>query len=317
MRPDAPADEPPAGRAQWWEHSSFFHATNTNKRGVTLDMATDRGRALAHQLVTECDVVVENYSPRVMEAWGLGWDDVRARRPDTIMVRMPAFGLSGPWRDRTGFAMTMEQVSGMAWMTGFPEHAPGALFGPCDPGAGLHAALGLMVALDARRRTGQGVLVEAPMVAGALNVAVSWWSSTRRTGALSRAGNVGPAAPQNCYLCGDVDDEGARHRWWPSPWPTTTSGRRYGRPSTIRRGRPDPRWPRWRGGGPYRTTSSTPPWRHGAPSGRRPRWSSGCGRRACRWRRSCTRRSSWASSSWPPGGSSRPCTTRSAGQRCT
>ena len=91
-------------------------------------------------LVAECDVVVENYSPRVLESWGLGWDDVRALRPDAVMVRMPAFGLSGPWRDRTGFAMTMEQVSGMAWMTGFPEHAPGALFGPCDPGAGLHAA---------------------------------------------------------------------------------------------------------------------------------------------------------------------------------
>jgi crotonobetainyl-CoA:carnitine CoA-transferase CaiB-like acyl-CoA transferase len=205
----------PPAEPQWWEHSSFFHATNTNKRGVTLDMATDRGRALAHQLVTECDVVVENYSPRVMEAWGLGWDDVRARRPDTIMVRMPAFGLSGPWRDRTGFAMTMEQVSGMAWLTGFPEHAPGALFGPCDPGAGLHAALGLMVALDARRRTGQGVLVEAPMVAGALNVAGELVVEHSAYGALlSRAGNVGPAAaPQNCYVCGDVDDEGARHRW--------------------------------------------------------------------------------------------------------
>jgi len=205
----------PPAEPQWWEHSSFFHATNTNKRGVTLDMATERGRALAHQLVAACDVVVENYSPRVMEGWGLGWDDVRGRRPDTVMVRMPAFGLSGPWRDRTGFAMTMEQVSGMAWMTGFPEHAPGALFGPCDPGAGLHAALGLMVALDARRRTGQGVLVEAPMVAGALNVAGELVVEHSAYGALlSRAGNVGPAAaPQNCYLCGDVDDEGARHRW--------------------------------------------------------------------------------------------------------
>ncbi len=205
----------PPSEPQWWEHSSFFHATNTNKRGVTLDMATPRGRALAHQLVAACDVVVENYSPRVMESWGLGWDDVRARRLDAVMVRMPAFGLSGPWRDRTGFAMTMEQVSGMAWMTGFPEHAPGALFGPCDPGAGLHAALGLMVALEARRRTGDGRLVEAPMVAGALNVAAEQVIEHSAYGALLvRGGNTGPAAaPQNCYLCADRDDGGERNRW--------------------------------------------------------------------------------------------------------
>ncbi len=143
----------PATDPQWWEWSSYFHATNTNKRGLTLDMGQLAGRALARRVVAECDVVVENYSPRVLESWGLGWDDVRALRPDAIMVRMPAFGLSGPWRDRTGFAMTMEQVSGMAWLTGFPEHAPGALFGPCDPGAGLHALLGLVFALEARRRT--------------------------------------------------------------------------------------------------------------------------------------------------------------------
>ena len=79
-------------------------------------------------------MIVENYSPRVMDSFGLSWDDVRAINPGAIMVRMPAFGLSGPWRDRTGFAMTMEQVSGMAWLCGFAEHAPGALFGPCDPG---------------------------------------------------------------------------------------------------------------------------------------------------------------------------------------
>ena len=80
------------------------------------------------------------------------------------MVRMPAFGLSGPWRDRTGFTMTMEQVSGMAWLCGFPEHPPGALFGPCDPGAGLHALTGLLAAVEHRRLTGEGRLVECPMV---------------------------------------------------------------------------------------------------------------------------------------------------------
>ncbi len=200
---------------QWWEWSSFFQATNTNKRDVTLDMTHEAGRALARRLVGECDVVVENYSPRVLDSWGLGWDDVHALRPDAIMVRMPAFGLGGPWRDRTGFAMTMEQVSGMAWLTGFPEHAPGALFGPCDPGAGLHALLGLLVALEARRQTGEGRLVEAPMVAGALNVAAEQVIEHSAYGALlNRTGNRGPAAaPQNCYPSNEHDETDGQRRW--------------------------------------------------------------------------------------------------------
>ncbi|MFV0306744.1 MAG: CoA transferase [Desertimonas sp.] len=200
---------------RWWEWSSYFQATNTNKRDVTVDLSTDVGRDLAQRLVAECDVVVENYSPRVMEGFGLGWDDVRARRPDTVMVRMPAFGLSGPWRDRTGFAMTMEQVSGMAWLTGFPEHRPAALFGPCDPGAGLHACVGLLAALERRRRTGQGSLVEAPMVASALNVAAEQVIEYSATGhLLERAGNRGAAAaPQNCYASAERLDDDSEPRW--------------------------------------------------------------------------------------------------------
>ena len=160
-------------------------------------------------------MIVENYSPRVMESFGLSWDDVRAINPAAIMVRMPAFGLSGPWRDRTGFAMTMEQVSGMAWLCGFPEHAPGALFGPCDPGAGLHALTGLLVALEHRRRTGEGRLVECPMVANALNVAGEQVIEFSANGVrLDRMGNRGlAAAPQNSYAGADWDDDLDQHRW--------------------------------------------------------------------------------------------------------
>jgi crotonobetainyl-CoA:carnitine CoA-transferase CaiB-like acyl-CoA transferase len=177
-------------------------------------MATDAGRALAKRLVAECDVVVENYSPRVMDSWGLDWNAVREVRPDAIMVRMPAFGLGGPWRERTGFAMTMEQVSGMAWLTGFPEHPPGALFGPCDPGAGLHALLGLLAAVEERRQTGQGRLVEAPMVAGALNVAAEQVIEYSAYGVLlERAGSRGSAAPQNCYPSCEREEMYGQPRW--------------------------------------------------------------------------------------------------------
>jgi crotonobetainyl-CoA:carnitine CoA-transferase CaiB-like acyl-CoA transferase len=204
----------PTSTPQWWEWSSYFQATNTSKKGVTIEMGTAEGRDLARRLVAQCDVVIENYSPRVMESWGLGWEEVRSRRADTVMVRMPAFGLSGPWRDRTGFAMTMEQVSGMAWLSGFPEHAPGALFGPCDPGAGLHAAIGLLGALEHRRRTGEGRLVEVPMVLGALNVAGEQVIEYSAYGTvLGREGNRSPAAaPQNCYESSERDETGSP-RW--------------------------------------------------------------------------------------------------------
>jgi crotonobetainyl-CoA:carnitine CoA-transferase CaiB-like acyl-CoA transferase len=205
----------PRSTRQWWERSPYFHATNTNKRGVTIDMSVAEGRDLARRLIAECDVMVENYSPRVMESFGLSWDEVREINPGLIMVRMPAFGLTGPWRDRTGFAMTMEQVSGMAWLTGFPEHDPGALFGPCDPGAGLHALIGLFVALEHRRRTGEGRLVECPMVANALNVAGEQVIEFSANGVrLERMGNRGlAAAPQNSYAAADWDDDLDQHRW--------------------------------------------------------------------------------------------------------
>ena len=95
--------------------------------------------------------------------------DLARENPRLVMVRMPAFGLDGPWRDRTGFAQTMEQVSGMAWVTGFADGPPVIPRGPCDPLAGMHAVLALLVALEHRRRTGEGQLVESTMVEAALN----------------------------------------------------------------------------------------------------------------------------------------------------
>ncbi len=199
----------------WWEWTPQFHGPNTNKRDITLDMATDDGRRLARRLIAECDVMLENYAPRVMDQWGLGWEEVRELRPDLIFVRMPAFGLSGPWRNRTGYAQNMEQVSGMAWMTGFPEGPPHVPNGICDPLAGTHATLGLLLALEHRRKTGEGMLVEVPMVGGAVNVAAEQVLEYQAFGHLmQRDGNRGPgAAPQNVYRCADVVGDGAPDDW--------------------------------------------------------------------------------------------------------
>ncbi len=200
---------------QWWEWTPQFHGPNTNKRDITLDMATEDGRRLARRLITECDVMLENYAPRVMDQWGLGWEEVRELRPDLIFVRMPAFGLSGPWRNRTGYAQNMEQVSGMAWMTGFPDGPPHVPNGICDPLAGTHATLGLLLALEHRRKTGEGMLVEVPMVGGAVNVAAEQVLEFQAFGHLmQRDGNRGPgAAPQNVYRCADIVGDGKPDDW--------------------------------------------------------------------------------------------------------
>jgi crotonobetainyl-CoA:carnitine CoA-transferase CaiB-like acyl-CoA transferase len=199
----------------WWEWTPQFHGPNTNKRDITLDMGTEDGRRLAHRLIAECDVMLENYAPRVMDQWGLGWDVVSELRPDLIFVRMPAFGLSGPWRDRTGYAQNMEQVSGMAWMTGFSDGPPHVPNGICDPLAGTHATLALLLAVEHRRKTGEGMLVEVPMVGGAVNVAAEQVLEYQAFGHLmQRDGNRGPtAAPQNVYRCADVHGDGSPDAW--------------------------------------------------------------------------------------------------------
>ena len=159
-RPDAIRNNTckPMSDPDWPEFSGIFAGTNTGKKSVTVDMSTDAGRDLARRLIAKSDVVVENYSPRVMESWGLGWEQVHAVNPRAVMVRMPAYGLDGPWRDRGGYAQTMEMISGMAWSTGWPDSTPEIPNGPCDPIAGTHATLGLILALERVAAGGEGVL---------------------------------------------------------------------------------------------------------------------------------------------------------------
>jgi crotonobetainyl-CoA:carnitine CoA-transferase CaiB-like acyl-CoA transferase len=205
QRPDGIrfAASPPAGTDRWWEYSWLFHGVNVGKRSVTLDMGRPEGVDLAKRLVAGADAVIENFSPRVMEAFGLDDDVLHELNPRAVVVRMPAFGLDGPWRDRVGFAPTMEQLSGMAWLTGYPDGAPMAPRGACDPLAGIHAAFALVAALARRDRTGEGGLLELPMIEVALNVTAEQVIEHDVHGVvLEREGNRGPAAaPQNVYAC--------------------------------------------------------------------------------------------------------------------
>lgn len=191
------------GAAHWWEYSAIYASANTNKRGLALDMSRAEGMELMHRLIRTADAVVENFSPRVFDQFGLSWEPFHRINPEAILVRMPAFGLSGPWRDNVGFAQTMEQVTGLAWITGHVDDQPRIHQGPCDPLAGMHAAFALLVALFERDHLGEGVHVETTMVEGALNGAAEQiieWSAYGNE--MQREGNRSPwAAPQGIYRC--------------------------------------------------------------------------------------------------------------------
>jgi crotonobetainyl-CoA:carnitine CoA-transferase CaiB-like acyl-CoA transferase len=191
----------------WWEYGWVFHAMNTNKRSVTLDLQSEDGRKLVKDLVRQADVVIENFSPRVMEQFGLGADALLELNPKLVVVRMPAFGLTGPWRDRVGFAPTMEQIAGLAWVTGLPDGPPVAPRGACDPLAGAHAAFATLAALEFADRTGSGQLVEVPMIEIVLNVtAVQTMEFEVFGSVMERRGNRGhTAAVQDVYRCAGED----------------------------------------------------------------------------------------------------------------
>ena len=193
---------------QWWEWGPVFLTCNGGKRDLTLELGQPEGRDIALRLIATADLVVENFSPRVMEGFGLEWPDIRAASPRVTMVRMPAFGLDGPWRDRVGFAQTMEQASGMAWMTGQGDGPPLIPRGVCDPIAGLHAAFATLAALAVRETTGQGMQLECTMIEAALNVAAEALLEASANGReLRRDGNRGPgASPQGVYRCAGADE---------------------------------------------------------------------------------------------------------------
>ncbi|BBX95763.1 CaiB/BaiF CoA-transferase family protein [Mycobacterium lacus] len=193
----------------WWEYGWVFHAMNTNKRSVTLDLGSGEGRRLFLSLAAGADVVIENFSPRVMDHFGLTADVLLEVNPKLVVARMPAFGLEGPWRERVGFAPTMEQIGGLAWVTGLPDAPPVPPRGACDPLAGVHAAFAVLAALQFAERTGSGQLVELPMVETVLNVTAIQPIEHEVFGiTLGRRGNRGHGlAIQNIYRCAGPDDE--------------------------------------------------------------------------------------------------------------
>ena len=139
-----------------------FADVNRNKRSVTVNMGTEEGREVIRRLIPMCDVVVENFSPRVMERWGLGYEELKALRKDVIMARLPAFGLSGFQRDYLGMASVAMSITGAYHLWSYPDD-PEPAGPPVWTPDYLSAAMGsvaVMAALRHRDRTGEGQLIE-------------------------------------------------------------------------------------------------------------------------------------------------------------
>jgi crotonobetainyl-CoA:carnitine CoA-transferase CaiB-like acyl-CoA transferase len=191
---------------RWYERSALWQATNLNKHDITLDLGSERGRELVRQLASTADVVIENFSPRVIEQFGLGYDSLVELKPDIIAVRMPGFGLHGPWRDYVGWALNIEETSGMSAVTGYAEGPPCNLQGPADPIVGVHAGVALLAALEHRSRTGEGQLIEIAQIEVAACVAAEPVIGYSMTGVVRpREGNRRRGCLQGVYRTADVD----------------------------------------------------------------------------------------------------------------
>jgi len=139
----------------------YFNAWNRNKRGITLDLSRPEAREIVFKLAAKSDVVIENFSPRVMPNWGLNYEKLKEVRPDLIMLSMSAMGQGGPWRDYVAFAPTLHALSGLTFLTSFEEDAPiGLGYAYADIVAGLYAAMAVLAALEHRDRTGQGQYID-------------------------------------------------------------------------------------------------------------------------------------------------------------
>ena len=153
---------PLEGIPEPWNASWYFNDYNRDKKSVTLDLAQARGRELFLGLVARSDVVIENYRASVMDNLGLGYETLRDARADIIMISMAGFGKYGIERDHVGFGPIIEQMSGLASLTGYGDdgvpYKTGVSYG--DPVAGKAAAAAVAMGLIKRRKTGLGVHVD-------------------------------------------------------------------------------------------------------------------------------------------------------------
>jgi formyl-CoA transferase len=189
------------GTSVWWQ------AQSRNKQSICIDLRTAEGQQLVRTLAESADVVIENFRPGTMEKWGLGWEELHRANPRLIMLRVSGYGQDGPKRDEPGFAAIAEAMGGLRYITGEPGRVPvraGVSLG--DTLAGLHGALGILLALyqrDAKGGTGQ--MIDVALYESVFNMTESLAPEYSAFGAIREpAGGALPGiAPSNAYRCKD------------------------------------------------------------------------------------------------------------------
>jgi len=137
------------------ETSMLFRTVARNKKSVTLDLRSELGREAVLRMAAEADVVIENFRPGTLERWGLGPDELMARNPDLVMVRISGYGQTGPYRDRAGFGSSAESFAGLRYVTGEPDRPAGrAAASMGDTVAGLYGVIGALMLMLQKARGG-------------------------------------------------------------------------------------------------------------------------------------------------------------------
>ncbi|TWD75894.1 succinyl-CoA:(S)-malate CoA-transferase subunit B [Variovorax beijingensis] len=180
---------------------------NRNKRSVTIDLGKPEGRDLFIALAKQADVVVENFRPGTFERWGLSWETLHAANPRLVMLRLSAFGQDGPLREQVGLARIAHAFSGVMSISGEPDRPP-ANPGPtslADYVAGVYGALGLLLALLERERSGQGQFVDLALYEPMLRTMDEAFAVFDRTGFIRQrfGSQVATVAPTANYECAD------------------------------------------------------------------------------------------------------------------
>ncbi len=188
------------GTSVWWQLQS------RNKRSLALDLRHKDGQALIRQLALESDVLIENFRPGALEAWGLDPLDLMAANPRLIVLRVSGYGQTGPYRDRPGFGVVAEAMGGLRHLSGEPGQTPvrvGVSIG--DTLAALHGVIGILLALQERHRSGQGQVIDMALYEAVFNCMESLVPEFSAFGVVREpAGSALPGiAPSNAYRCTD------------------------------------------------------------------------------------------------------------------
>lgn len=203
--------EPPSGdpvrrwRGMQGDTSLWWRGVARNKRLVCLDLRTEEARALVRQMVPKVDVVIENFRPGRMEAWGLGPDVLTALNPNLVMCRVSAHGQTGPLRDRPGYASVAEARGGLRYLTGMPGGPTmRANLSMGDSLAGLYAAFGVVLALLHRERGGGGQTVDVSLVESVLGMLEAVVSEAAAGMPRERSGaGITGIVPSSAWACRD------------------------------------------------------------------------------------------------------------------